>query len=582
MAPNRTRREVLRAIGVAGTALAVGPRVGGATLAEDRWICDTSVDGMSMAAMGDVEVVLDLRAAIDYAVVEGPESALPGESPVEFETLSFDPDAGGDRETFDQLRDVAERGERLPYAPDVRLELDDPELEADSGLNAAETAEDTLYDLQWDKQSQRIGDVHERATGAGARIGVIDDGVLGANPESDAAHPDLPNVRPDLSVNLTDDGEGPGPLNDDHGTHVAGTAAAAANGEGVVGVAPDAEVVDLRVFSGQFATTSSVVAAIVTGALPVDEGGAGCDVVNLSLGIPTLPVCSAVGLETLLALYPLYEAAAEFALANDCLPVASAGNSSTNLADPTAGGTCPDDFEVFGESGFYTLPASVDQFLTVGATGPVGFGWGEGNGRGPRRSETVAPGLTVESPVQTELPPEEPAYYSNYGGDGEVNVTAAGGNADLDAVGPGRNWFYDLVFNTGFVLDPEAPEDERLEAYTPSYVWKAGTSFSAPQVAGLAALLKGVAPDATATEVRSVIEDTAVQFPVGAAGQTTAPESFANVLGQSTGTNVGTDGVVGGDQPSNPGSNPRVLDSGEYRGAGHVDVAAAVEAITRR
>ena len=587
MSPATSRRDLLRSIGAVGTALAVGPQVVGASVAEDRWVCNMDHDEMSMAAMStsEVDVLMDLREELGFCLVECSEDHLPAECDIDYDEVEFDLEKDADeydQENLDRLQEMAENGESLPYAPDVTIELERPQVRENSGLNARDTVDDELYDLQWDKQSQRIGKAHERATGDGARIGIIDDGVLGANPDSNASHPDLPNVNESLSANFTFDGQGPGPLNDDHGTHVAGTAAAAANGTGVVGVAPDAEVVDLRVFSGLTASTFGIVAAIVYGAAPEDQGGAGCDAVNLSLGLPTLPVCSFIGLLVLLFFYPVYEAAAQFALDNDCVPVASAGNSSTNIADPTAGGFCapPLDFEIFGESGFFTLPASVDEYLTVGATGPIGFGWGDGNGRGPNRSKEVAPGLEIEHPIQTELFSEEPAWYSNYGGDGEVNVTAGGGNVDTDAIDADENWFYDLVFNTTFQVDPNAPEDERLDSYVPSYGWKAGTSFSAPQVTGLVALLRELAPDASAAEIRSVIESTASQEPVGKAGQTTAPESYPDVLGQSEGVNVGIDGELNGDQPSNPGSNPQTLSASDYRGAGHIDIRRAVRELS--
>jgi subtilisin family serine protease len=600
-----SRRDVLKTLGILGGAVAVGPRVVSARTADDRWVCDMTADGMTMDALAghdDVTVMADLRDEIGYCTVECSESSLPVEAPVDYDRVSFDTDRDADefdREDLDRLLAVHENG-GLPYAPDVVLELDDPQASKDSGLNARDTVDEPLYDFQWDKQSQRIGQVHADETGDGARIGVIDDGVLGANPDDDFSHPDLPNVREDLSFDFTFDGEGPGPLNDDHGTHVAGTAAAADNGAGVVGVAPGAEVVDLRVFSGPGASTADIVNAIAVGSAPEDEtfllfdpvdfelvevGGADCDVVNLSLGFGALPVCSFVGLLVLLFFYPLYESAGQFALDNDCLPVAAGGNDATNLADPLAGGFCapPFDVELFGETGFFDLPASVDEYLTVGATGPIGYGWGTGPGRGgggpPDRGEEVAPGFGIESPIQTELFPEEPAFYSNYGG-GEVNVTAGGGNQDVDAVDTDENFFYDLVFNAGFVTDPDRPEAVRLDDYEPTYVWKAGTSFAAPQVAGLAALLKGADPDASAEEVRAVIESTAKQRPVGKSGQTTAPETFPNVLLQSDGVGLQTDGLVNGDTPSNPGSNPDTLSSETYRGSGHVDVKAAVEAIT--
>lgn len=572
------RRSVLKAIGAIGGAFTLGPQVVSAEPVDDRWMCNVEDDRMALATIhsnDNVDVKVDLSDEIGYCVVECAEADLPVASDIDFERFHEEYNSETlDKAALDTLREKAANDEPLPYAPDIKLELVDPQVERDSGLNAADTVDDDLSDLQWDKQSQRIGQVHETATGAGGRVGIIDTGVLGADPDRDVSHPDLPNVREDLSMTFTSDGQGPGPVGIDHGTHVAGIAAAVANGTGVVGVAPDAEVVDLRVFGATGgASTSSIANAIVYGATPEEQGGAGCDAVNLSLSTGTLPVCSFIGLLILLFYYPVYEAAGQFALDNDCLPVASAGNAATDLADPVAGGFCapPSDVELFGETGFFTLPASVEEFMTVGATGPLGFGWGDGHGRGPRGTEEVGDtGIEIEHPIQTELFTEEPAFYSNYGGNGEVNVTASGGNADLDAETAGENYHFDLVFSTVFEVD------SATGAFVPSYGWKAGTSMSAPQVTGLVALLAGEAPDASASEIRSVITGTARQHPVGKGGQTTAPETFPNILGQTEGTGVQSDSLVNGDQPSNPGSNPQTHDSEYIRGSGHIDIGGAV------
>jgi hypothetical protein len=548
MSDDITRRTVLRGIGAATTLAALGGTTASATRVEDRYIVDAdSVDSSEM----EVTVVHDLAAEIGYLVVEGAESDIP---------------AAAD------------------YISDWEIELDEPRVTEASSFNADGDLDDTLTDLQWDKQAQGIGKVHDRATGDGARIGVLDDGVLGADPAESFGHPDLPNVRADLSANFTGDGNGPGPLNDDHGTHVAGTAAAADNGLGVVGVAPGAELVDLRVFSGIGASTGDILAAMVYGATPVDAGGAGCDVLNLSLGIPPIvpfddpanapsqwadPSVPYIAVEQSVVDFfdSTYGSAASFALDNGCLPVASAGNSGVNLSAPVSSEKQAPALRFEGVDGVpSTYPAEAPGFLAVGATGPIGFGWPYGDG-----AEEVAPGLSVESPIQTELFAEEPATYTNYGADA-VDVTAAGGNYDIDAVvADVGGYFYDLVFSTGIGnLDDSRPEDAQLDSYVPSYAWKPGTSFSAPQVAGLAALLFGLDGDASPGEVRETIESTARQSRVGTAGQTTAP---------SAATTVSSDGDYDGDQPSNPGSNPQTLAPEDYRGNGHVDVRAAVRAL---
>lgn len=212
---------MLNGIGGVASIAVLGSRRTSARPAKDRLVVDTSI--MEMSALSGMELVYDFCSVtpdgdgIEYAVVRGSESAMPDEA---------------------------------TYAPDLTIEIETPQQQT-MEMDACEAA-DPFYDLQWDKQEQSITEVHDAGvTGAGTRIGIINDGVLGANPEGDVEHPDLPRVRADLSANFTDDGNGPGLLNDDHGTHCAGTAAAAANGAGVVGLAPDAEIVDLCVFSRQ-------------------------------------------------------------------------------------------------------------------------------------------------------------------------------------------------------------------------------------------------------------------------------------------------------------------------------------------
>ena len=438
--------------GIAGIAV-LGSRRTSARPAKDRFVVDTST--MELSALSGMEIVYDFRSVtpdgdgIEYAVVRGSESAMPDEA---------------------------------TYAPDLTIEIETPQQQT-MEMDAREAAE-PFYDLQWDKQEQSITEVHDAGvTGAGTRIGIIDDGVLGANPERDVEHPDLPRVRADLSANFTDDGNGPGPLNDDHGTHCAGTAAAAANGAGVVGMAPDAEIVDLRVFSGEGASFADITAAVLVGAalegVPVNVGtaetpevydGAGCDVLNLSLGTGPLPPTE--GVKTLTA---AQSATAQLALDFGALPIASAGNDSTNLD------SVPDGFD----ESVINLPSEADGYMSIGAAGPIGFGWPAG-----QNPKTVA-GFEVSRAPRVELPTEEPAFYTNYGAEG-VDVTAGGGNADIAALNApdGLNAQFDLVFNTGIDnLDPDVPEDTVLNEYVPGYVFKAGTSFSAPNVAGFAALL---------------------------------------------------------------------------------------------
>jgi subtilisin family serine protease len=110
--------------------------------------------------------------------------------------------------------------------------------------------------------------------------------------------------------------------------------------------------------------------------------------------------------------------------------------------------------------------------------------------------------------------------------------------------------------------------DERLDTYTPSFGFKAGTSFAAPNVAGFAALLYGLDEDAGPEAVREQIESTAQRLPVGRAGETTAPGASVN---------ESFDGDFDGDQPSSPGSvNIGALQADDYRGEGHINILPAI------
>jgi thermitase len=157
----------------------------------------------------------------------------------------------------------------------------------------------------------------ERTRGAGQLIAVVDTGVA--------------LDHPDIQGNLW---TGPGgvhghdfvdgdPNPDDfdfHGTHVAGTAAAIdGNGIGVAGVAPDAQIMAVRVLDGD---GSGSTADIADGIAFAAQNGA--DVINLSLGGP-----AGAG-------DPAMSAAVALADQADAVVVAAAGNDgASNDVSPT-------------------------------------------------------------------------------------------------------------------------------------------------------------------------------------------------------------------------------------------------------
>ncbi len=433
--PRQTRRSVLRVSGVLLGGIAVGTTVTAAA-SGDRFLVDTAALDQTAVDRPDIEVVHDLPA-IDLIVVRGSESDV--------ESLGAD------------------------YAPDTRYSLDLP-LDDRMPVADAEATDEPLYDLQWDKQVQNVPAAHERTRGEGTRVAVIDTGVA-------ADHPDLRHaVDEDLSRNFTDDDYGAGgPYGGYHGTHVAGIVAANdENDRGIVGTAPATEVVDCRVFSPEaLAAFADIVAAIVYSA------EIGADAANMSLG--AYPV-SREGYGDFYG--RVLNRATTYANSCGTLLVAAAGNDAADLQHD--GRVCGDfDDDGSGECiPAVSLPNEAANTMSVGATGPIGFEWGE---------ESLEESF------------ESPAFYTNYGTNA-IDVGAPGGDADLGAVGTGVPWHRDLVLST--VAEPSFSDDGTYESAEYGYEWAAGTSMAAPQVAGAVALVASL-DDADPNRVRATLEQTA-------------------------------------------------------------------------
>lgn len=146
--------------------------------------------------------------------------------------------------------------------------------------------DDTFFDEQWGLQDPSLPwpginalAAWETTRGADQVIAIVDTGV-------DLTHPDLEDnlwTSPlgDHGFDFVDTDADPDDY-DFHGTHVAGTAAAIADdGTGVAGVAPEAEIMPVRVLDGNGTGFS---ADIGNGIAFAAQNGA--DVINLSLGGP--------------------------------------------------------------------------------------------------------------------------------------------------------------------------------------------------------------------------------------------------------------------------------------------------------
>ncbi|WP_255298430.1 S8 family peptidase [Brevibacillus dissolubilis] len=157
---------------------------------------------------------------------------------------------------------------------------------------------------------RRIGapDYWDRTKGNGIRVAVIDTGIS-------RLHPDLKGqVKGRITV--TNNGKGYETI-DGHGTHVAGTIAALANKRGVVGVAPQVELYDVRAFGPDGTANMSDIIEGINWAIEKRV-----HVINMSFGTPQ----PHSGLEN--AIRRAYRAG--------IVLVASAGNNGGTLEYPAA------------------------------------------------------------------------------------------------------------------------------------------------------------------------------------------------------------------------------------------------------
>jgi subtilisin family serine protease len=137
-------------------------------------------------------------------------------------------------------------------------------------MSAAALEDDPLARLQWHMDNVGQAEAWSMETGAGATVAVVDTGVSTRNdgPTGLVAGYDFVDEDSDPS-----DEEG-------HGTHVAGTIAqATGNGKGVHGLAPDVDLLSVRVLDENGSGWTS---DIIAGIDYATEYGA--DVINLSLG----------------------------------------------------------------------------------------------------------------------------------------------------------------------------------------------------------------------------------------------------------------------------------------------------------
>jgi subtilisin family serine protease len=248
---------------------------------------------------------------------------------------------------------------------------------------------DPLEHAQWSMDLIRTRAAHSFGTGNRVDVGVLDTGIDGLHQDFVASGKSSVDCL--RGADFTAEGPGIGsPFacvdNNFHGTHVAGIIGARRNGKGIVGVAPNANLVPVKVCDADGHCYVSDAVEGITYA-----GDLGLDVVNMSFFVDdddfqqsTAFKCQSN--DTQRAYRAAVERALAYARGEGVSLVAALGNSDTDLADP----------EARGGKNCRTVPAQ-----SPGVIGTVALG-----------------------------PASEKSWYSSYG-QGWADVSAPGGNEEI-------------------------------------------------------------------------------------------------------------------------------------------------------
>jgi lantibiotic leader peptide-processing serine protease len=325
---------------------------------------------------------------------------------------------------------------------------DSQDVEA-SELPNSPAGQDPLFPLQWDMRQIHTPEAHAITGGSHEVVtGIIDTGM-------DKDHPDLiPNIDFSKSVSC----ESGAPVSDPvawddhngHGTHTSGTVAAAFNGIGITGVAPNTRLAAIKssIDEGFFFPEMVVCSFMWAGRQHLDVTN------NSYFADPWYFNC--MNDHEQHAIWKAEQRAIRFAMSQGVTVVAASGNFADDLAHPTRDIISPDfppgsEQERRIRNNCKVIPVEVPGVIGTNATGSR----------------------------------ELKASYSNYGV-GVSDVSAPGGDRilqPLPGLGGGR------VLST---FPAEQPCTRRVVDPAVSsavYCYLQGTSMASPHAAGVAALI---------------------------------------------------------------------------------------------
>lgn len=335
-----------------------------------------------------------------------------------------------------------------------------------------------------------------------------------------------------------------------HGTHVSGTIAAANNDSGVVGVAPDVRLWALKVLDGAGSGSSENVIKAVDWIIAKKAALGGNWVVNLSLGSPTsselerlafargvaagILFVAASGNDSTTSItapiaYPAaYEGVVSVGAIDDLKAIATFSNQGP-LLDVVAPGVEVLSTVPIGNGTIAWLAKSGITYNGAGLTGAKrGRVTGDYVYCGLGRANEIPAGVAGKIALirRGEIRFAEKAQRAKEAGAIGVaifnNDTSAMNWTLINADDPASS-LYDWPVTVGItnadgeLLAQQASGTITIANEVDDYGFNSGTSMASPHVAGAAALLWSVAPNATAAEIAQTLAATAADL--GAPGR---------------------------------------------------------------